>query len=354
MSKKFQIITGVSIFRDLVSSDVGLKVDANRVFVDKSLFIKEFLDSGSKVLLITRPRRWGKTLTLSMLQHFLSKEVEGLPTAGLFENLKIANYLNDPKYKKYQGTHPVIFITFKDLKGNTFEEIKQIIIERISNLYSDYEYILQALSNKEVFSFGQANLNKYKNKFTKIMNGEASNAELIGSMKFLSELLKKYYGKKVFILIDEYDNAINDSFDKPEILKNLTDFFSGLLGNCLKDNDENLEKGLITGILRVAKANIFSGLNNPTEETILDTRFSEYYGFTETEVNKLLEQTGISNQLEIKDWYNGYIIGNNTIYNPWSIMHCINNKGSLEPYWANSANPKIIEDLLINKSSRED
>jgi hypothetical protein len=352
--KKLQIRVGISNFRKLVSSD-GLTADVSRLFVDKTLFIKDFLDHSNDVVLITRPRRWGKSSILSMLQHFFSKAVEGLPTSGLFDNLKIAKYLNDPNYKKYQGSHPVILINFKDLHGNNFEEIKQKIIEKISSIYSDYEYILKALCNKEGFDFGEANFNKYKNKFTRIMNGEAIDAELTGSIQLLSELLKKYHHKKVFILIDEYDNAINNSFDKPEILEKLTNFFSALFSSCLKENEANLEKGLITGILRVAKANIFSGLNNPTEETILDYKFSEHYGFTENEVNELLDKAGIVNKPEIKAWYNGYVLGNNTTaYNPWSIMQCIDHAGNLEPYWVGSANPQMLKDILINKSSRED
>lgn len=343
--KKYHIRLGVSIFRKLVSSD-GLTVDPNILFVDKTLFIKDFLDHSNEVVLITRPRRWGKTLTLSMLQHFLSKEVNGVITEGLFKNLNITKYLNDPEYKQYQGTHPVIFVSFKDLKGDNYQAIEERIKEIIAELYRDFQDLLGKLTDNAVDVI-------IKDKFQRILSEKGTYADLTSSLKFLSELLYKHYGKRAFILIDEYDNAINDSFDKPEILLQLTNFFSNLFGSCLKGNPY-LQKGLITGILRVAKANIFSGLNNPTEETVLDQTFSEYYGFTENEVTTLLNQAGILNKQEIKTWYNGYIIGSNTIYNPWSIMHCIDSKGLLEPYWANSANPKIIEDLLINKSSRED
>jgi hypothetical protein len=341
--KKPQIRVGISNFRKLVSSD-GLTADLSRLFVDKTLFIKDFLDHSNDVVLITRPRRWGKSSILSMLQHFFSKEVEGLPTAGLFENLKIAAYLKDPDYKQYQGAHPVIVVNFKDISGDTYVELKTSVMNTIVELYEEHsESILrQKLSTAN------------RNKFERILNGQGSYGELINSIKFLSKLLCQCFNKKVFILIDEYDNAINDLFKKPKTLKKLTKLFSNLLSACLKDNDKYLEKGLITGVLRVAKANIFSGLNNPTEETILDYKFSEYYGFTEKEVNVLLDKAGIINKQEIKLWYNGYIIGNNTIYNPWSIMQCIVHAGDLQPYWINSANPVMIKDLLINKSSRED
>ncbi len=329
-----------------------MTVDPNGLFVDKTLFIKEFVDSSAKVLLITRPRRWGKTLALSMLQHFLSKEVEGLPTKELFNDLKIAKYLDDPEYKKYQGTYPVILVNFKDIKGDNFKFIETKIKDIISVLYKQYGYILQSLNSMDpIFKYEADSLYKADvAQFERIINKQQDLSETEASLKFLSKLLCTYHGKRVFILIDEYDNAINDAFEKPEVLKKLTNFFSNLFGACLKDNDANLQKGLITGILRVAKANVFSGLNNPTEETILDYKFSEHYGFTENEVNELLNKAGITDKQEIKFWYNGYIVGNNNVYNPWSIMQCINHNGDLDSYWADSANPTTIKSILIDKS----
>ena len=337
------IRVGTSNFRKLVSSD-GITADLNRLFIDKTLFIKDFIDHSNDVILITRPRRWGKSSILSMLQHFFTKKLDGLTTKGLFENLKIAQHLKDPKYQKYQGSYPIILITFKNLKGNNFIEIREKVQKTIAKLYRDFQYILDSdlidRSMKEIF--------------IKILEEKGSNADLTDSLRFLTELLTKYHNNKVFVLIDEYDNAINEAFNNANLLTELTDFFSDLLGSCLKDNDSYLEKGLVTGILRVAKANIFSGLNNPTEETILDYKFSDYYGFTEEEVNKLLKQANILDKQAIKEWYNGYIVGNNTVYNPWSIMQCIDHNGDLDLYWVNSANPEILKDLLINKSSLED
>ena len=352
--KKYQIKVGTSNFRKLVSSD-GLSADLNRLFVDKTLFIKDFLDHSNDVVLITRPRRWGKSSALSMLQHFLSREVEGLPTVELFKKLKIAEYSNDPKYKQYQGNRPVILVNFKDLKGDDFNIVEQKIKGILAKLYAEHDYILKALKAQDPKFYHDEETYKISiDRFIRIMKAESNENDLTDSLKFLSELLTKYYGKKTFILIDEYDNAINSAFNQPEILEKLTTFFSNLFGACLKENDNYLEKGLITGILRVAKANIFSGLNNLTEETILDYKFSEHYGFTEIEVNELLDKAGILNKQEIKSWYNGYMVGNNTLYNPWSIMQCIDHAGNLEPYWVDSANPQMLKDLLINKSSRED
>ena len=349
-----RLVTGIDNFRELVSTD-NLQADQNKIFVDKTLFINDFLTNSGKVLLITRPRRWGKTLALSMLQHFLSKEVEGLPTKDLFNNLKITKCLEaDSKCQKYFGTHPVILVSFKDLEGETFDEIKSSIEEIISDLYKEHDYLLIALQNKDPkFKYSDVSLNNCKKKFIKIIEKEGNLAELKRSIKLLSELLNKYHGKKVFILIDEYDNAINGAINKPKLVEKLTQFFSGLFGSCLKGN-KNLEKGLVTGVLRVAKANIFSGLNNLEEYTVLDPEFSEYYGFTTKEVNLLLERVNIQNNQEIKDWYNGYIMGDHVLYNPWSIMRCVSRNGDLEPYWVNSANPRIIEELLINKSTLGD
>ncbi|MGD0465566.1 MAG: AAA family ATPase [Gammaproteobacteria bacterium] len=355
MINNYEILTGISDFRKLVSSD-GLTVDPNRLFIDKSLFIKDFIDSSGDVLLITRPRRWGKSSMLSMLQHFFSKEVEGKPTKDLFNNLKITEFLNNSRYSKYQGVHPVILVSFKELKGDSFESIEQKIKGILAKLYAKYDYILKALRDQDPKFYHDKETYKISiDKFIRIMRKKADNDDLTDSLRFLSELLTTYHNKRTFILIDEYDNAINNAFNKSEILEKLTTFFSNLFGACLKENEANLEKGLVTGILRVAKANIFSGLNNLEEYTVLDPEFNEYYGFTEVEVNGLLERVNIKNKQEIKVWYNGYImVGGNTLYNPWSIMRCIGRNGVLDKYWAESGNPQIIEDLLINKSSMKD
>jgi hypothetical protein len=153
----------------------------------------------------------------------------------------------------------------------------------------------------------------------------------------------------VFILIDEYDNPINNNYDKPEILKWLTEFFSALFGSCLKDNPF-LEKGLITGVLRVAKANVFSGLNNITEISMLDKAFSQSYGFTENETFELLEKAGLNNFEDIRSWYNGYLVADLKVYNPWSITQCIQKDGSLEPYWVNTASTSMMKNLLLTNS----
>ena len=182
-------------------------------------------------------------------------------------------------------------------------------------------------------------------------------AELSDSVNFLAELLSKFHNKPVYILVDEYDSLINKYFDHQDILDQLTGTFSGIFSAFAKPTgmiNDHIQKVIFTGILRVAKANIFSSLNNLKEYTVLDPKFSEYYGFTEEEVTALLVKAKIATDLQIiKNWYNGYTIGQHTIYNPWSIMRCIDNNGSLEAYWAETADPTIIRALLVERSSKD-
>ena len=342
MDKKYSFSLGADNFRELVSSD-GLSVDPNKLFVDKSLFIKDFIDNNSKVLLITRPRRWGKSIILSMLQHFFSKEVNGLPTENLFKSLNISEYIKDnSKYKDYMGKYPVILVSFKDLQGLDYPTTEERVKEIIAELYRQHLYLLNSTVLEQT----------YKSQFERIVNKQAVYGEFVSSLKFLSELLYKHYGKKVYVFIDEYDSMLNNSYNNPELLEKITIFFNTLFGSCLKSNFY-LEKGFITGVLRVISGNIFYGLNNLSEYTVLDNNFSEYYGFTRSEVNELFSKINFHKDEEIKKWYNGYLIGNNAIYNPWSIMQCLGNNGQLTPYWIKSSNPSILKDLLMNKSSIE-
>lgn len=342
MNKEYYFTVGTDSFQDLVSSD-QLNIDPHKLFVDKSLFIKDFIDNNSKVLLITRPRRWGKSLILSMLQHFFSKEVNRITTKNLFKNLKISEYLkNNSKYANYQGQYPVIFVSFKDLEGIDYPTTENRTKEIISELYRQHIYLLQSTDLEQI----------YKSQFENILNKAVDYGELVSSLKFLSEILYKHHGKKVYILIDEYDSMLNNLYADQELLKKITIFFNNLFGSCLKGN-YYLEKGLVTGVLRVVTGNIFYGLNNLSEYTVLDNQFSEYYGFTGNEVNELFKKTGINKDDKISNWYNGYVIGNNAIYNPWSIMQCLNNHGELTPYWIKSSNPSMLKDLLINTSSTQ-
>ena len=313
---------------------------------------------------------------------------------------------NSTLAKTYMRQYPTIFISFAITGDDSSKEniitpdwskIKGLIIGRIAKLFSEFNYIAQYLKKKVDKKFNQVldqkiyeykkrfNVEKipdniaeeiYKQviqdqtsvqsifleqkeleKFVRLSQGEPKNeAELLESINFLAELLSKFHNKPTYILVDEYDNLINKYFDNQEILIKLTSTFSGIFSAFAKPIgiiNDHIQKVIFTGILRVAKANIFSSLNNLREFTVLDEKFSEYYGFLEEEVNMLLDKAKIINLKGIKNWYNGYTIGQQIIYNPWSIMRCIDNNGNLEAYWVDTADRSIIRNLLVERSSIE-
>ncbi|WP_375327364.1 AAA family ATPase [Candidatus Tisiphia endosymbiont of Nemotelus uliginosus] len=309
------------------------------VFVDKSLMIKELLEDHSKVLLIIRPRRFGKSLNMNMLKKFFEIEIdqEGMPlpkedrinhklfiggeidlglASGkkrLLKKLKIAQYSDI--ISDYQGQFPVISINFKDVKGNNYQEIESGIRNQVTKLFANHYYLKHPIA-KDTILLDKAQ----KGKLTRYFDGEFTKEDLKDSVAFLSELLYKHFNQKVYILIDEYDTPINSSYikfgNKPEEFEQVLELFRGIFGSSLKSNPY-LEKGVITGILRVAKANLFSDLNNVTEYTLLDEDFSEFYGFTQAEVDELLTIVPTKTSPDqIKDWYNGYTFGGRIIYNP--------------------------------------
>lgn len=364
-----KILTGTDDFRTLLLN--------SNVLVDKSLLVEEFLEVTSSVILITRPRRWGKTLNIDMIEKFLCLEVDkegkqlpleqrvndklflggevdlGLATGRtkLLKKLKIAEHQDI--ISEYLGQFPVISIGFKDVKGNNYQEIEAGVREQVLRVYGRHEYLMQYLGEG-------SNLlrTEQKEHLAKYFNGKLDTVDLKSSLRFLSELLYKHFGKKVYILIDEYDTPINSSYvifsgDIDEF-KKVTGLFAGLFGAALKDNDY-LEKGLITGILRIAKANIFSDLNNVAEYTLLDDEFSKFYGFTQEEVNRLLEQLNLESAgKDIKEWYNGYTFGGEVIYNPWSIMRCLASKGKIDHYWIDSGGTGLIDKVLLSDEVQEE
>lgn len=317
-----KIPIGIADFKELIKQ--------NHYFVDKTLFIKEILDDGAKVILFPRPRRFGKTLNLSMLKYFLEKTTKS--NLSLFKNLAI---YKDKKLIKQQGTHPVIFITFKDIKVSTWKKCKEKIKTIISKEYRNHKYLLK--SN---------HLDKYEKKtFRQIIGKKTSSEEFEDSLKNLSEYLHRYYDKRAFILIDEYDTPIQEGFMK-EYKDDVVDFMRNFLGGGLKDNN-SLEKGVLTGILRIAKEDIFSGLNNLEVCTILSQFYSDKFGLLENEVRDLLKYYKIEDELKkIKSWYNGYRFGNKTVYNPWSILKLARNKGECAPYWVNTSQNSLINKIL--------
>ena len=317
------------------------KVRANNLkFVDKTLFIKEVLDNRHiEVSIITRPRRFGKTLNLSTLHHFLAAEVNQQKTAGMFADLKIAA-VDNGAYMQYQGQYPVIFVSFKDAKGNTAQKIFRAIQLVMQKLYRAHNYLLNS---------AQLSPND-KELFNTFLTGAADKITLTKALEILCELLAKHIKKKVFLLIDEYDTPIQSGY-LHGYYNEITDFMRGMFGAALKTNPY-LDRAVITGILRVAKESLFSGLNNVVVYSLLNPKYSQYFGFTETEVNELLKQANLSEQEpKVRAWYNGYVFGKTVVYNPWSIVNYFVNNGSLQPYWVNTSDNNLIKTLLLESNT---
>ncbi|MCK4608671.1 MAG: AAA family ATPase [Gammaproteobacteria bacterium] len=309
--------------------------EKNLDFVDKSLFIKTVLDDiETEVSLITRPRRFGKTLNLSMLHHFLAAEVGGLSTKDLFKGLKIIQA--GEKYSAQQGKYPVIFITFKEIKESNFAMAYDRLYELILKIFDGFSYLIDSSELTD----------RQKRSYQLILNREANQAQIAAALQLLTECLYQHHKIKPWLLIDEYDTPIqaayvNGYYDEMMI------FIKGLFGAALKSNSA-LHRSVITGILRIAKESLFSDLNNLTAYSMLTDEFSEHFGFTETEVKSLLQQAELKHLYDdIKAWYNGYIMGTKTVvYNPWSIANCIKNRGNLKPYWINTSDNVLIKLLL--------
>ena len=319
--------------------DFRVLIDEKLLFVDKTLLIKEFIDRsrGARVNLITRPRRFGKTLNLSMLHYFFAEKVDNKPTKGLFDGLKISE--TGEQYMAYQGQYPVIFLTFKEIEAENYEALVDKTRELISNVYSKH---LELLDSPYLMV-------EQKNDFKKIVSCEADESHLKTALFNLTKYLYTHYQKKVILLIDEYDAPIQANYFNNYYEKAIK-MMRGLLGSCLKTN-RYLERALLTGIARVFKENLFSGLNNLKVHSLLDKKYQEHFGFTEKEVNMLADKMGYEDKLvEMKAWYNGYEIGDTTLYNPWSIISCLDNEGLIENYWLNTRANELIKKLLFNSS----
>jgi hypothetical protein len=314
--------------------DFGKITEKKLNYIDKSLFIKDLLDDNTtEIFVITRPRRFGKTLNLSMLHYFLAATILGKPTHGMFNHLKIAAC--GEAYMQHQGKYPVIAVTFKEIKETTFKAAVSGIAALFSDLYAEHHYLLDS---KKLSS-------QYKKQFNLILNEKASHARLKSALKDLSKYLYLHHGIKPWILIDEYDTPIQASY-LHDHYGEMVGVMRGLFGAALKNNPY-LNKAVVTGILRVAKESLFSGVNNLEVFSVLRTDYSQYFGFTEEEVNEILLSSNLSSKAaEIKEWYNGYQIGNTVIYNPWSIASCIKRNGETEPYWINTSDNQLIKNIL--------
>jgi len=311
----------------------------NYLFADKTLFIKEILDDMSGVTLITRPRRWGKTLNLSMLEHFLAAEVDRQSTQGLFSPYAIAKVEGGRYIRDYQGQYPVISISFKDIKENNFDSVLAKIKNLIQRLCRTHEYLLDSAQ----LSTGDKVL------FNKYYSGAPNQADLEDSIKDISELLNKHYNKRVYILIDEYDTPLNTAYNKGYV-EEMASFIKNMFSAALKGNPA-LQKGVLTGILRISKDSLLSGLNNVEVYTVLDKEYCRHFGFNNEELDVLFKEQGlVKNESAVKEWYNGYCMGGLTLYNPWSIIHALKNKGELRPYWVNTADDTLLKSVLQGAS----
>ena len=363
MSTHPDIYTGTDDFAKLLLS--------SNVFVDKSLFVKEFLLNSGEAVLITRPRRWGKSLNMNMLGRFLAIEVDqdGQPISQeqslnrkLFLGgevalkpgktkqlapLNIAQY--DEVVEDYQGQFPVISLGLKDIKADSYDKIFKKLRKTLVNLFETHAYLL----NTNIMASHERDL------FEEYLQEKSDEINIQNSLQFLSKLLHRHFNKPVYILIDEYDTPINHAYLKfkdeaPKTFDQVVELFRDLMGKALKSN-EYLKKGLVTGILRIAKANIFSDWNNVREYTLLDKSFAKSYGFTQQEVDTLLNQVSVSTtKAQIQHWYNGYNFGGKTIYNPWSIMCCLSNEGVLDHYWIDSGGTSLVDAMLLKDDIQDD
>ena len=314
-----------------------IRAQSEYYYVDKTLLIKEFLDKKPLVSLFTRPRRFGKTLNMDMLRVFF--EISKEDTSVYFKDKAI--WQCGREYTKHQGQYPVIFLTFKDVKFDSWEAT----IDKIRGL-------LQVEFGRHLELKESDKLAEYEIEyFSKILEAKANEVELTSSLENLSRMLFKHYGKAPIIIIDEYDTPIQEGYAEDfydAIIRFMRNFFSG----AYKDN-KNLSYGFLTGILRIAQESIFSGLNNLTVNSVMDEDYDRFFGFTYPEVHQMMKYYGVSDKdEELKDWYNGYRFGNTEIYNPWSVINYISKGCIPQAYWVNTGKNEILEDVL--KSATDD
>ena len=320
---------------ELKSLPIGIsdyvRAQAEYYYVDKTLLIKEFLDKKPLVSLFTRPRRFGKTLNMDMLRVFF--EISDEDTSKYFIDKAI--WKCGEEYRSHQGKYPVIFLTFKDVKFDSWEAT----LEKIRGLLQEEYGRHQELMNSDKLSQYE------KDYFKRILDSTANQVELTSALERLSKMLANYYGKAPIIIIDEYDTPIQEGYSKDfyeEIIGFMRNFFSG----AFKDN-KNLSYGFLTGILRIAQESIFSGLNNLTVNSVMDEEYESFFGFTSDEVKEMLEYYGVlEKETELKTWYDGYLFGNEEIYNPWSVINYISKGCIPQAYWVNTGKNEILEDVL--------
>lgn len=334
MKMKKKLAIGIENYKELI--------DKSYYYVDKTLLIQSLLDDGNKVTLFTRPRRFGKTLTLSMLKTFFENEMDWngkqIENTYYFNNMKIIS--TGEEYLHHMGKYPVISLSLKAAKQPTFQLAHAQLCEQISNEFSRHRYVLQSSQLLE----------HEKNKYENLMSGTADEASYATALKFLSDCLKAYHKENVIVLLDEYDVPLENAYFRG-FYDQMTDFIRSLFESVLKSND-SLEFAVITGCLRISKESIFTGLNNLKIISVLSQSYAEYFGFTPNEVQEMLAFYHLSEkQEEIGRWYDGYLFGETEVYNPWSVINYISDmiKGDSrfpKPYWSNTSSNNIIRTLI--------
>ena len=305
-------------------------------YVDKTLLLKDIIDDHSKVFLFTRPRRFGKTLAMDMVRTFFEKTEED--TSVYFSDKKI--WSAGKEYQEFQGKYPVIFLSFKDAHQNSWEDMYQSLVFSIKEAYLSH---IELLSSDRLNEFDRAY-------YQRIADSSAGTTEIQFSLGKLSSLLFKHYKQKVVVVIDEYDTPIQQGYLNG-CYEEVIGFMRNLLTAGLKDN-EDLEIGILTGILRVAKESLFSGLNNLVVNTILDEKYSQYFGFTSEEVSDMAAYYGKKERIpEIQNWYDGYLFGNTEVYNPWSVISYFNNNCTPKAFWSRTSSNEMIGRMIRTAAS---
>ena len=310
-------------------------VAAHNYCVDKTLFIRDLLASDAGVALFTRPRRFGKTTAMQMLKCFFEKRGEGEPSVRhLFESRKIAKCTGAEEWMSHQGRYPVIYLTFKDHKALTWESAQYSLRADIGNELARHLEIVESLS-----------LPAEKKLFERIANRESTMEELSQALGLLARALHVHHGEKPIVLIDEYDSPIN-SASTYGYYDEMVSFMRAFLPGAMKDNN-HVRMGVMTGVLRVAKEGILSGLNNLRVHTVFDEKFSDAFGFTEAEVEEIARYYGCEDKIpEIKSWYDGYDFGGREMYNPWSVLYYFDNNCKPQAYWLDTSSNDLINELV--------
>ena len=319
---------GISDYKELIDEDY--------YYVDKTDFIRQIIEEGSKITLLPRPRRFGKTLNLSTLRYFFER-TEGNIYRPLFNGKNIEQWKD---FDRYQGKYPVILVTLKDCKGDTFEATLSQIKIQMQQEFARHRYLLNdELSELDRLWFNQ------------VLMLQADEVMIQNSLLFLSGLLATHWGTPPLVLLDEYDTPIHVAFDKG-YYDRMIGFMRNFMSLVFKDNTD-IFRGVITGILRVSKESIFSGLNNIDVDTILELPMCTSFGFTQEETDRMLTDYLLDAQKdEVKNWYNGYLFGDQTVYNPWSVLSFINKGGVLAPYWVNTGSDVLLRHLLADGPSQ--